>query len=159
ELARATAVILAFSIDPARATRREGPTEEGGSIDTTDASSRADGNAPTEASDMVTDTTRDAGLVTESAPESSASFALGVGVAADRGGLTGVAFAPRVWAAWLPRDLRLELALTYFPQAERLIDPTRGVRLSLGAVAISACRPWASAVVAGGPCAAVETGF
>src|SRR5262249_46900942 len=93
------------------------------------------------------------------ASQSPLSFALGVGGAADFGGLTGVAFAPRLWAALLPRDLRFELGVAYFPSAQKLVDSSRGARLSLWAAELLACRPWASAIFSGGPCAGLEVGI
>jgi hypothetical protein len=74
------------------------------------------------------------------------------------GAIPGIAFAPRVFGAFLPSFGRLELGVSYAPSMRQLVDGVRGGDFALFAVDTVACKSWTVGAFELGPCAVVEGG-
>ncbi|HVH42706.1 MAG TPA: hypothetical protein VM925_10195 [Labilithrix sp.] len=138
-LARATALVLAFTVDPDAAAKGPAETRE------------YEGDAP-----------HDAPREKRPPPRvgERSMFLLGGGAAAGVGSLPGVSLGPELAAGWGIGPWRIGGAFVYFPPAPEHVDASRGGAFSLLAVAARGCRTWAigGGALDVGPCLAFEVG-
>lgn len=145
-VAHATAIVLAFSLDRARAAEERVP----------------DAVAPGSSPPPVQPTAEvPRGSSSSSFSSSSeSSFVVGAFGVANVGVLPRTAFGPEIQVGWAGAGYRVDVGAAWFPPVSASVDPQRGGDFELTVASLRGCRTWKlGARVGAGPCVAFEGGI
>ncbi|AKU98614.1 hypothetical protein AKJ09_05278 [Labilithrix luteola] len=141
-VAHATAIVLALSLDPARAS--EEPARDAG-----------EASAPKPSESPIVEEHRE----TSPSSASDRAFVVGAFAVANVGVLPRAAFGPELQIGWANAGYRLDLGAAWFPPVSATVDTARGGDFELAVASLRGCRTWGlGGRMAAGPCVAFEGG-